>query len=389
VTADSITVGVVIVDLGQLNPALGIPTFQDQQKLYTALFDFYNKQGGVQCRKLVPKFYQDNVTDPSAEHATCLQIEQDGVFAVLNNLDNPQEFNCVSQRHVPDVFYTSPHTPTMHQYAPFVLAAPPDYDRLIKDYVVGAQQLGLLTGKKIGILEQTCYAEENTDIETDLAAIGFPSNKLSRYNYGCLTTATDTPDQDQSAALQFQRDGVNVVLATQRGAVTGFAQSAQNQGYRPKYVIMNDQLMSLIADNSTPPPSSFDGAVAITTDAEGSSNTPGSQPSPATLECTKQTAALGFPPPDDQHRLAGQLYGSGCDVTKIFVAAASHAPTLERTSLARGLAAAGALDLSYPGGPMHVTDPNVPTGGQSWRPAQWYSACTCWKVTDLRWRPGA
>jgi len=390
VTDSQITIGVILVDLGQLNPTLGIPSYQDEQKAYSAVFDYYNKLGGVRCRKLVPKYYQDNVLDASSEQAACLQVEQDGAFAVINNLYQPQEFNCIAQRRIPDVFYTSPHTPAMHQYSPYVLADTTDYDRLIKDYVLGANQLGLFNGQKLGILEQTCYAEENTDIESDLASIGIGPNKISKYNFGCNPSsgAADTPDQAQAAAIQFQSAGVTVVLQTARATVQDFANAAEKQGYRPKYVMMNDQSMSLIADSSTPIPASMNGTVSITTDAEGETNTPGWQSDPATANCAKLMSQLGFPAPDDQHRLAGQLNGSACATTGVLVAAMSHASGLSRGLLAQGLSLAGSVELSYPAGPMHVTDPNVPTGGQSWRPAQWYTACNCWKVTDLRWRPG-
>ncbi|MHB8464686.1 MAG: ABC transporter substrate-binding protein [Acidimicrobiales bacterium] len=388
VTPTQITLGVILVDLGQLNAAIGIPTFQDEEKAYNAIFDSYNKQGGVQCRKLVARYYRDNVLDTSGEQAACLQIQQDGVFAVLNNFDTPQEFNCLAQRHIPNVFYTSPHTPAMRQYWPYVMSYDPDYDRLVKDYVAGVQQLGLLKGQKIGVLLQSCYAELNSDIMTAFDSVGISSSKLPTYNFGCPAGASDTPDQAQQAALQFKSAGVTLVMETARNTVVDFANAAQNQGYTPKYAIMNDQSMSLIADNSAPPPTSLNGMVAITTDAEGEFNTPGFHTDPATLACAQIMNRLGLSPPDDQHRLAGQLDGSGCDTAAVLVAAMTHAPTLTRTALAAGLAQAGPLALSYPAGQMRVSDPNVPTGGPSWRPAQWYTSCRCFRITDLQWRPG-
>jgi hypothetical protein len=398
ITPTQITVGVILVDLGQLNPTLGIPSYGDEQKAYDALFADYNKRGGVRCRTLVPRYYRDNVLQASSEQGVCLQIEQDGVFAVLNNLYNPQEFNCLAQRHIPNVFYTAPHTPAMQQYSPYVMAPVADYHRLIKDYVLGAQQLGLLSGQKIGILEQACYPEENTDIEADLASIGIGANKLTRFNYGCNTNVVtaDTPDQNREAVLQFQSSGVTLVLQTARAVVQDFASSAEQQGYKPKYLMMNDQSMALIATSSTPIPTSMDGTISITPSAEGETNTAGWQMDAATADCTKIMTGAGVRPPrdpqgspqSDNQKLALELNGSACDAVAVFVAAASHAPSLVRSALAQGLALAGPLNLSYPDGPMHVTDPNDPTGGQSWRPAQWYTACNCWKVMDLRWRDG-
>ncbi|HMC39399.1 MAG TPA: ABC transporter substrate-binding protein [Acidimicrobiales bacterium] len=356
--------------------------------MFNAVFAAVNKAGGAACRTLVPKFYDDQVASASSEQATCLQIQQDGDFAVLQNLYNPQEFNCLAQRNIPNIFYTSPHSPLMKQFFPYVMGVQPDYDRLIKDYIFGAQKLGLLSGQKIGILEQTCYPDENTDIQADLSSISVKVTSV--YNFGCVTSGAseDTPDQVQAAALQFRGAGVTLVLQTARGTVTDFARAAQAQNYYPKYVMMNDQSMSLVADSSTPIPTSFNGAVVITTDQEGASNTHGAVPTAATQACTKIAESVGEPPPDDQHRLAGQLDGNACAEVTALVAAISHITEPVRAGLAYGLAAAGPLDLASPAGPMDVTNAHDPTGGQEWRPAAWHTSCSCWIVTNLRWSPG-
>src|SRR5256885_1826940 len=82
------------VDLGPANETIQLPSVADLQKAYNAVFDYYNAAGGVQCRKLVPKYYSDNVLDVSSEQAACLQMQQDKVFAVFNNLFTPQEQTC-------------------------------------------------------------------------------------------------------------------------------------------------------------------------------------------------------------------------------------------------------------------------------------------------------
>jgi hypothetical protein len=388
ITSSQIKVGVVVVDLGVLNSLIGVPTEQDMEAMYNAVFNLYNSFGGVQCRKIVPVYYGDNVLSAGGEQALCLQIQQDGDFAVINNLYNPQEFNCLPQESIPNLFYTSPQTPAMQQFYPYVLSSTADYDRMVKDYVFGSQQLGLLAGQKVGVLEQSCYPELNTAIASDLSSIGV--SIASSFNYGCNTSSTqpDTSAQDLSAVEQFKSAGVTTVLETARDVITGFASSAQGQSYTPKYIIMNDQSMALIADSSTPVPSSFDGAIAITTDQEGETNTTGYQPNAATTECDKLASAAGQPPADDSHRLAGQLDGDACAQVAVLVAAMQHMPTLSRTALPAGLVSAGALSLSYPAGPMDVTNVQDPTGGQQWRPAQWSSACTCWKVTNLTWSNG-
>ena len=384
VTASTISVGVLVADVGQADSLIGIPSLSDQEKFWNGLFDSYNKTGGVQCRKLVPTYYSDNIIDSTQEQSMCLQVQQDGVFAVLDNPYTPQEINCLVQRQIPDVFFTQPHSQTVKQYWPYVLSAQADYDRLIRDYVFGANQRNLLAGQRIGVIEQTCYPDENTDIESDLAALKIPI--ASTYNDGC-PSPEPTPDQSQAAALQFKGAQVTTVLSTDRRAVTGFAQAAQGQQFQPKYVLMNDNEMPAFQDSSTPVPSSLDGTVIITTTQDGADYTPGGAFSPATAQCAQIAAATGEAPPDDRHQAAGSLDGSACAVLKLFVQAAEHDTPLVRKGLANGLVPAGYLDMSGPGtGPMQVTNSANPTGGEWWRPAEWHATCSCWQVLDFAWQ---
>jgi hypothetical protein len=71
----------------------------------------------------------------------------------------------------------------------------------------------------------------------------------------------------------------------------------------------------------------------------------------------------------------------------MLVAAIEHAPSLNRNSLAAGLANAGRMDLGYPAGPA-VFNANDPTGGEYWRTGAFHYACNCWVVTSQKWRPG-
>jgi hypothetical protein len=389
VTPTTITVAVILLDLGTLNSFVGIPSVADQEKVYNAVINGYNAKGGVGCRKLVPRYYSDNPLDASGEQATCLQIVQDKVYATLNNLGGSQVLTCLPQHKVPGVWYTPPTTAVMHQFAPYIVSHMPDYDRLIKDYVAGVQRYHFFDGmKKIGILEESCVDDENKAIARELAAAGIPSAKITTYNYGC-PTAVSSPDQDQAAALQFQRQGVTHVMNTAYTYITNFASAAEKQNYKPKYSLMEDGAMAAIAYVRPAPVASFDQALAITTDQVGAENTKGLKDTPATAECSRLMKSLNEPTPTTPGAEAGALFGGACAVTKLLVAAHSHHTDISQRGLPAGLAQAGKLDLSYPPGPMHVTDPSVPTGGQWYRGARWYSSCTCWRVIDPTFHPGA
>jgi hypothetical protein len=391
VSNTTITIGVILPTIGGLNSAIGIPSEADHKKAYAAVFNDINSHGGAQCRKLVAKFYTDNPLDSSTGRAACLQIQQDKVFAVINNLFNSDVSTCVAQAKVPNFWYTTPHTNAIKKYAPYIMSFQADYDRLVTSYVRGSKAVGWFSGaKKLGILDQTCFPDLSSKLRSELTAIGYPSSTWSVYNYGCSTSGTgQEPDKDTAAAIQFRNAGVTHVLSVAYGKSSQFAKAAEQQGYRPKYVVMSDAQIQ--ANNHTSPPqtSSFDGALDITSDQIGALDTPGYHFDAATQKCRKLMKDAGLPDIlDSSQGTAGTLYGVACVSSTMLVAALAHAPALQRASLAAGLARVGNLSLSFPAGPSTFTDVRNPTGDQYWRPGAFHTSCNCWQVTSTAWRKG-
>lgn len=388
VTAKQITVGVVLVDIGALNSAIGIPTQEEHRRAYKAVLDDINARGGVQCRKLVAKFYVENVTDSSTAQAACLQMQEDKVFAVLNNLHNPGAITCVAQAKIPNIWYTPPHNPTLTKYAPYVMSFMPDYERLVKNYVRGLDAVGWFAGRdKVGILQGSCYPYLNEAIRRELAAVGIGSDAWTSYDYGCPTTSLAAPEKDTAAAVQFQREGVTHVLSVQYLQSGNFATAAEQQQYRPKYAVMSDGQVSASDKAAQAPPRSFDGALAIAMDQIGAQHTAGIRFSAATERCRRLMKGAGLKDPvGDSSGVAGGLYGVACVNTTMLQAALAKAPSLRRVDLARGLAGVGPLDLSFPAGPSVFDAPRNPTGGQSWRVLAFEVDCNCWRVSSPAWR---
>jgi hypothetical protein len=391
VSSTTITIGVILPTIGALNSAIGIPSAADHQKAYNALFADVNRHGGAQCRKLVPKFYSDNPLDSSTGRAACLQIQQDKVFAVINNLFNSDVQTCVAQAKVPNFWYTTPHANAIKKYAPYIMSFQADYDRLVTSYVRGSQKVGWFKGvKKIGILDQTCFPDLSARLRSELTAAGYPSKTWSVYNYGCSTSGTgQEPNKDTQAAVQFNRAGVTHVMSVAYGKSSQFAKAAEQQNYRPKYVVMSDAQIQ--ANNHTNPPqtASFDGALDVTSDTIGSLDTPGYRFNASTLACRKIMKSAGLPDMlDSSQGTAGTLYGVACVSTKLLVNALQHIPVLQRSSLAAGLAAVGNIELSFPAGPSVFDNPANPTGDQYWRPAAFHTSCNCWQVTSVAWHKG-
>jgi hypothetical protein len=383
VTATTITIGVLIVDLGSANSIVSVPTVADQKASYRVAFDDVNRRGGVRCRKIVPKYYSDNPLDSGSEHATCLQIQQDKVFAVFNNLYTATEQTCIAKAGIPNIWYTPPHTAEVRKYAPYILSWQADFDSLIHQYVFGARSRGWFKGmKKLGILEGSCFPDEKVALVKELKAAGFDPSKAVTFNYGC--TGAPALQADQQAALQFKREGVTHVLNIAFTYDKGFSVAADNQQYAPKFAHMEDASATSIESGSSKPGKSFDGTLLISTIETGAANTPGYRYNAPTRNCTKLLASAGLPPAY-QDSGTNQL-GIGCINAPLFQAMANAAPTLTRRALAVGLSRVGRMELAFPAGPINVTDPRRPTSGDVWRPGVWVSSCNCWHVTDARYR---
>jgi hypothetical protein len=385
VTAKAVTVGIVVVDLGAASGTINLPTVEDQQKAYNAAFADLNARGGIRCRKVVLKYYSDNPLDASAEHSSCLQMVQDRVFVVMNNLFSTSEQTCIAKNHIPNVWYTPPHTPDLAKYAPYILSWQADYDKLIHHYINGANGLAFFKGmKKVGVLMGSCYPDENTAVIKELHAAGVPDSKISTFNFGCTGAPVETPDQDQAAVLQFQRDGVTHVVNVSYGAVTGFSNAADQQGYDPEFAMMEDGAATAIQSGTTKPGDSFDKALLISTIQTGARTTPGYRYSAATQRCAKLMSKAGISTPQGSDN--GQFFGLACVNALLLEEAAGNASDLVRTQLAGGLVRAGTFDVSYPAAPITLTDPSRPTAGQTWRPSRWDKGCDCWHVTSTRFR---
>jgi hypothetical protein len=312
-------------------------------------------------------------------------MAQDKVFAVFNNLFSTTEQTCIAKSHIPNVWYTPPHTPDVKKYSPYILSWQPDYDKLIHHYINGSNGLGFFKGmKKVGVLEGSCYPDENTAVINELHAVGIQDSQIDTFNFGCTGAPVETPDQDQAAVLQFQRNGVTHVVNVSYGAVTGFSGAADQQHYDPAFTMMEDGAATAIQSGTTKPGKSFDKATLISTIQTGARSTPGYAYSPATKRCAALMTKAGVSTPQGSDN--GQFFGIACVNALLLEAAGTNAPDLVRTQLSAGLARAGVFDVSYPAAPITIADPARPTAGQTWRNGQWDSGCQCWHVVSTRFR---
>ncbi len=388
VTSTQIRVGVVLLDLaGQAgNTLVGYPTPQQQQGDYQAVIDAANKAGGVQCRTLVPVFYQANPLSTSEEQATCLQMAQDQLFAAISvGFDGPPYEDCPAQNKIPTILELPLAPSEIHQFYPYLFTAAAQWEQLMSNYVLALHEMGWLQAAgKIGVLEEDCNPSLNTYLLSHLASVGVRSSSLTTFDYGCPGSLVP-PNEIEEAVLEFKTAGVTNVMDADTVSENDFSKEAQIQDYHPKYSGPDGGMVaSFDSAEFAPDATNFNGAIAITAAQWGAPQTPGVPVTPATQGCDSVLARAGLPSAETSPDGAG---GMACDLVDMLVAAADHDVPLTRLGLATGLDRVGNFAFSYPQGPADFSGAGVMNGGQFWRADVYDGSCPCFKVLKAAFQP--
>ena len=391
VTTKQVQIDVDVADLaGQAgNSLVGIPSAQEEEAMFQAAIDAVNTSGGIDCRRIVAKYYTANALDPSSLQALCLEIVADHPFALLDEgLGSPNgppgPRDCPPSNKVPEFGTLSLSESEIHQFSPYLFGDNSTSEEIVNDWVLAAKQLGWFSGySKVGLLEQDCTPDINGIVLGDLAKVGVPGSKVSTFDCGC-PDAIPPPDQVEQAVLQFKLAGVTHVMDDGGVYESYFSKDAAQQNYKPRYSV-GDQASIALWDNPDfgPDPQNFSGGLAITALRYGAENTKGTVYNTATAACDKAMAAKGLPPAE--HSPDG-FSGVACTLVTMLVDAAAHAPYLQRADLAAGLYKAGTLDPPFPVGPANFVASGGHHGGGYWRPAVWVTSCACFQVSDATFR---
>jgi hypothetical protein len=391
ISTSEIHIAVTLIEIygPTANSAFGVPSAAEQQKDYEIAIDDLNKHGGVACRKLVPKFYVVNDADENDQKSKCLDILGTKVFAVLDagGYYGTAAANCFPQQQLP-FFGTGRLAPEqIDQFYPYMFGTG-DYYSLYRNGVLGFNQAGLF-GKdltfKLGWVYRDCWGSLVSEVRQLLHQVGLQDSQIVDYDLGCPTGGFATPADLQQAILKFQTANATTVLESQAyDDFANFTNVAQGQGFKPKYGMLDEEMIPTTQGNVHVNYDNVDGALIVNADRYGDESG-GVAPNAATQRCDAISTAAGKPPTYKQ--LVG-FAGVVCGQIWMFAAAAEHAPSLQRKSLADGLHAAKSIDMPYPRGPVDWSGAKTTYGGQFWRLQTFQKGCTCWKVTDATFRPG-
>jgi hypothetical protein len=388
VSATEIKVAVMRIDIAgpAANAAFDIPSTDEQKRIFDAVIDGVNAEGGIACRKVVAQYFAVNPADQNDQQSKCLEATQAQPFVVIDpgaySFTSPM---CFAQRRVPYFGGFLLTTREAQQGYPYLFNLA-NYDHLYRDTILGLRARGAFDPakgfKKLGFFYRNCRPELISQQLATLHQAGVPDEQIVTYDFGCPTAFTSPADLAQ-AVLKFQSNGVTHVTSVYGyGDLANFTNVAEQQGFRPQYLLADDGILAISYGTLRPNPSNIANALAVTATRNGEERTPGMSPTAATQKCDAIFKAHGLPPSYRQHQLAG----NACNELWMIKAAAERAPAIRADALAPGLQAAKSVEFSYPSAPNDFTGRGVTTGGQFWRVTQYFSSCSCWRVIDATFR---
>lgn len=396
VSTTQLKVAILLINLvGQAgNGAFGLPPVSTQRQYFQDVIDYTNAHGGTACRKLVPIYFEGNPADSSNLQQLCLQVEQAHPFFVIDlgaYTVSPAIASCYPQAGLP--FFTTAFLPAaqVEKYYPYMFSSGLA-EAIYRNAIFGLKEKGFFAGgfHKLGVIYRDCVSEIPNQFFSWLGQAGLSSSQVVSYDFGCPASGYASPSDMQAAILKFKQAGVtNMTEFEAQGDFANFTDIAQQQGFRPRWGIPDEGIVAISYGSTHPNYQNIANAIAITPSRYGEEHTPNYPISAGTARCNAAHKVGGQPP---VYRQPDALGGIACNSIWTLQAAAEHAPSLRRTSLAAGLQAAGSIDDSYPNGPGNFkanqfTGAKVTYGYEYWRMDKFLPSCTCWQVVDRTFHP--
>jgi ABC-type branched-subunit amino acid transport system substrate-binding protein len=398
VTADSVKVGFLIVNLAGLNAtgqALGLRG--DISQVVDAYVAEVNRLGGINGRKVVAVKRPTDTTNQGDGIAACTYMLKDQkVFGVIDT------FGAVYEA-VQRCFSLDGHAPFSHSYVlsesfqaagkGMDVAALLNLDRQARTWSLAAKEKGFIKGgEKVGVITDTCepsHSVVDKVLVPGIKAAGAASVKTVLIDCDTGSQTSQVPN----AVLQLKTAGVTHVFpAVSFVAATNFFQNADAQAWKPKYFLSDFYGLTTDLFSKNFSPNQMNGVRAVTTtysgwQAAGKGVPPGAQ------VCSDALTRHGVPGITDINTDAEAL--GLCDqFLDIFVAGAKKAgPNLTRVGWAQAVQQLGRIQLAS--NDTSVFGPGKFSGGDSVADIEWRADCPygpyrprpCW-VALGGYRPG-
>jgi ABC-type branched-subunit amino acid transport system substrate-binding protein len=370
VTATTIKLGFTVLDTSKTQ-ALGLSppgyTTQGQIDYANAQLDAINAAGGINGRKVVGVFATMDPTNNSSGDAACQQLTEDEkVFAVIGG----GSVRCVTQQHATPMFAPGTSASDFAAAGRLLATASPMTTREFRNWAYALDQVGSLNGKTVGILSDASQdADVNAALVPALRALGH-----SPFVYSLSSDIQTASSQIPIAVQAMRSHNVDALLVpTAFIYLDQFTQEAEAQLYRPRYLVSDDNGLTLNALVSLTG-QSFDGAIGIT-NLRGADAASGEPEQAVATRCRETYNRFAH---------ANLTYASGdpffqiCDGTIVFAKAATLAgPSLTRSRYAQATQQLGSFDL--PGVYGGHFGPGKTDFADLVRPLVYRKSCHCWR----------
>ena len=377
VTADSVKVGIAILDVGAAKDLGFAFDLGDQRARYQALIDDQNAKGGINGRKIVPDYRTVDVAahPVETEQAACIAWTQDvKVFAVLaeSQWGTPATV-CVTGQGNTLLLSTDGLDQSYYGNGLFYSTQASD-NRILLDQAHYLESKGKLAGKTIGVLVGD--GSERTAIDNTLV----PALAQMGYSVADIEVVPQSISGTQKipiAVSNFKAAGVDFIIMAANVIIDGpFAQSAHRAGYDPEYGLsdFNNEINDQVA---TYYPDAFDGTVGLSTHRFPEYRA-GLPVPPADQHCFDRVATAD--PKVVPYENSAHEVGLGeCAIFDAFVGAATTAGS--NLTRATFQASAESLDsFPIPATQDGSFGPGKHDAVDFEREVVWHKSCTCWEM---------
>ena len=387
VTATSIRVGFLLLDLGGAAKFgfqfPGVDPAQ-QQKAFQAYVDDINHRGGIAGRMIEPFYRTFDVLSQDDQRAACLQMARDNkVFMVIAQSGfRDAAMLCVTQENATPLIAMGESTSNefIQQSVGRMFILSQVGNRLMANWVAELDALGVLKGKRIGIVddEESSYAVTDGGLIPTLTQYGYTVTHRSRLSADLSTGAGQIPVEVQ----QMRAKNVDVVLLnTQQLYDAQWANAADAQGWKPQYTTSDWDGMATDGDVANMP-ASFDGAYALTfiRIAEWRANIPEPPTDAACRQLYEKATGEQLSRNDGaKDNATYNVTMSACNMTHMLeVAGRATGPELTKTRFSAAMQSLGDFaSARFMGGSFRAGKFDLPDVG---RMLQFHVDCKCFKV---------
>lgn len=396
---DKIYVGVVTVQsFSNVAAAAGLTAETGNQKnKVNAVIALINAQGGIAGRKLIPVFYDVNVTrllanKAAEQEAICSKFTQDNkVFAVASPVGFTDDvlYKCLTKAGVATASAGESFDQQFYSQFPDSFYMPGDMNmtRILSTnidalydakYFTGWDVTNSKAGKapvKIGLVRKDTPSDKRVTTEGVKPALARHGLTLS--GEVAIPITADSSTAYRGAVLQFKAQGITHVLFTSV-AVSTWMSTSQDQGYHPRYGLNSRVSPGALLESSSSRAQML-GSMGIGWQ-QYNDVTAANDPGPASARGKDCLNAMTKAGEDNSIRPSALISTWYCDTLYFLADATSKAPDFALKGLRAGAEALGLFGAAstfrsyYKPGRLH-------DGAGAYRLVSYVESCSCYRYT--------